>query len=155
MEPGTVLKIHSDDHWQEVFENCVQEQKILVTDFGATWCGPCRRIYPHYAKLCELSATDEETRSLFVFTKVDIDECNKTAALNGVQAVPTFTVHYRGQLMRSTRGASEEGLRAMIEECHLDWRNIQDTEVTPADAAYEASNLVAVDAHAPVHVQSD
>ena len=47
--------------------------KLVVVDFHATWCGPCKMIAPHME---EMSKTMEEV----VFLKVDVDDCEDIAA---------------------------------------------------------------------------
>lgn len=126
--PGKVLSITSDEHYEEVAEHCAQTEKILVTDYSGSFCPPCKRIFPTFQKLCELSSKDDETRDLFVFAKVDISECQGTAAKKRVSAVPTFHVEFRGNQIHGLQGANEEQLRAMIEQSHLFWRDIQQQE---------------------------
>jgi len=126
--PGAVLRIANDAHWSAVREQCRLEGKILVADFGATWCGPCKRIYPKYEELCQVAASDDETRELFVFVKVDIDQCRRVAAEEGATSVPLFKTYYNDSVIHSARGSNPEQLRAMLEAAHEHWRDLQDSQ---------------------------
>lgn len=126
--PGTVLKIVDDKHWKEVREQCREQGKILVADFGASWCGPCKRIYPQYEALCQVSAADSETNGLFVFVKIDIDRCSGAASQEGASSVPLFKTYYADKTIHAARGANPEQLRALLEHSHNYWRDIQDNQ---------------------------
>merc|ERR1711869_46266 len=67
------------------FDKCLTDagDKLVVVDFTATWCGPCQRIAPVFAKLAEEMPD-------IVFVKVDVDENEETAGACGIQAMPTF-----------------------------------------------------------------
>ena len=56
---------------------------LVVIDFHATWCGPCKRMAPH---LKEMTKTKENV----VFLKVDVDDCEDTAAQYKITTMPTF-----------------------------------------------------------------
>ena len=57
--------------------------KLVVIDFFATWCGPCKMIAP---KIVEM---DAEMNNV-VFLKVDVDEAEDAAQEYNIQAMPTF-----------------------------------------------------------------
>merc|ERR1712230_83825 len=67
------------------FDQCLADagDKLVVVDFTATWCGPCQRIAPVFAKLAEEMPD-------VVFVKVDVDENDETASACGIQSMPTF-----------------------------------------------------------------
>ncbi|KAJ1462096.1 thioredoxin-like protein, partial [Pelagophyceae sp. CCMP2097] len=81
--------------------------KLVIVDFGATWCGPCQRIAPLYASLAaEMPGV--------VFVKVDVDEIEDAAAAFDVQALPTFVLFRDGEEVARFSGASEETLRQTL-----------------------------------------
>jgi len=81
--------------------------KLVVVDFTATWCGPCQKIAPVFAKLAE-EMTD------VVFVKVDVDENEDTASACGIQAMPTFQFYKGEAKVHEFSGASEEKIREAI-----------------------------------------
>lgn len=90
----------------------VRSSAILVTDFYAPWCGPCRQIHPQVEKL-------EQEFPQVVFCRVNVDDENleDLALAEGVTAMPTFTFHASGQRLDNStvRAANVEALRNVVE----------------------------------------
>jgi len=64
---------------------------LVVIDFHAVWCGPCKFIAPQFAALAErLSASA-------AFCKVDVDEAQELAQFARIRAMPTFQVYKAGR----------------------------------------------------------
>uniref|UniRef100_A0A0P4VVN3 Thioredoxin n=1 Tax=Scylla olivacea TaxID=85551 RepID=A0A0P4VVN3_SCYOL len=82
-------------------------QKLVVVDFYATWCGPCKMIAP---KIQEMS----EDMSDVVFLKVDVDESEEVAMAYQVSCMPTFVFIKEEKKVDSFSGASEDKLREFI-----------------------------------------
>jgi len=83
--------------------------KLVVVDFTASWCGPCKRIAPFYD---ELSAKYPNA----VFLKVDVDQCQETAAGQGVTAMPTFMFFRNKTKLDKIQGADNKALEDMIKK---------------------------------------
>lgn len=81
------------------------EKKLIVVDFFATWCGPCRLIGP---KLEEMSKKYADV----VFAKIDVDDNPEAAEACEISAMPTFHFYKEGKKVAEVVGASE----AKIEE---------------------------------------
>ncbi|GCA64202.1 thioredoxin, partial [Kipferlia bialata] len=60
------------------------QDKLLVIDFFATWCPPCKAIAPIYAQLAQTHGEKVN------FIKVDVDRHGQLAQAFGVRAMPTF-----------------------------------------------------------------
>ncbi|CAF1617515.1 unnamed protein product, partial [Didymodactylos carnosus] len=58
-------------------------EKLVLVDFFATWCGPCKMIAPAIDNL-----STQHPHS--VFLKVDVDKCQTEAQENNITAMPTF-----------------------------------------------------------------
>lgn len=76
------------------FINEVENKKgIVVVDFFATWCGPCKMLSPVYNSLAE------EMKEKADFLKVDIDESIELAQKFSVTTVPTVIIFKDGKEM--------------------------------------------------------
>ncbi|MFW5746966.1 MAG: thioredoxin [Nanoarchaeota archaeon] len=74
-----MLKLNDESFKLNVEEN----QGIVVVDFAAEWCGPCKMFAPVFEEVSE-GFKD------VLFAKVDVDDAPKTAEKFGVQSVPTI-----------------------------------------------------------------
>eukprot|EP00465_Bigelowiella_longifila_P004649 CAMPEP_0185258104 /NCGR_PEP_ID=MMETSP1359-20130426/7085_1 /TAXON_ID=552665 /ORGANISM="Bigelowiella longifila, Strain CCMP242" /LENGTH=126 /DNA_ID=CAMNT_0027843467 /DNA_START=288 /DNA_END=668 /DNA_ORIENTATION=+ len=84
--------------------------KIVVVDFTATWCGPCKRIAPVFEQLAE------KNKAGCVFYKVDVDENDEVAQEQGVSSMPTFFFFKQGKKIGQSVGALEETLVKALED---------------------------------------
>lgn len=83
--------------------------KLVVIDFHAKWCGPCKQIAPVYEQLSN-KYTD------IVFLKVDVDVCKETSERFNIEAMPTFFFVRNQQPLGQVRGADPQKLIAKIQE---------------------------------------
>uniref|UniRef100_A0A1B6MHR9 Thioredoxin domain-containing protein n=1 Tax=Graphocephala atropunctata TaxID=36148 RepID=A0A1B6MHR9_9HEMI len=81
--------------------------KLVVVDFFATWCGPCRMIAPDVEQMAAQMAN-------VVFLKVDVDQCGEVAAQYSVRAMPTFVFIKNGRKVDSFSGADLGKLRDFV-----------------------------------------
>ncbi|KAJ5279326.1 thioredoxin [Penicillium angulare] len=111
MGGGNVIEITSAAEWQEKIEN---SKDLILVDFFADWCGPCKAIAPVIEKL---SLQHENIK----FYQVDVDKLNDVAADNGISAMPTFLFFKDGKKLedKSVRGANGAaimtGVQALLE----------------------------------------
>ena len=84
--------------------------KLVVVDFYADWCGPCKMIAP---KVVEMAKQLGDT---IVFLKVDVDSNDETAEKYSISAMPTFLFIKNKEKLESFAGANEAKLREMIEK---------------------------------------
>ncbi|MGL5899174.1 MAG: thioredoxin [Lactobacillaceae bacterium] len=80
-------------------QNFDEETKdgVVLTDFWATWCGPCRMQAPI---LDELSSERDDVK----FTKMDVDQNPKTPQSFGIQAIPTLLIKKDGEIKERVVG---------------------------------------------------
>ena len=81
------------------FSGLLQEDKLLVVDFYATWCGPCKKLSP------TLDEVSEELGEQVNSVKVDVDESEDLAMDYGIRSVPTVLFFKNGQQVDKFVGA--------------------------------------------------
>lgn len=84
-------------------------EKLVVVDFFAAWCGPCKFISP---KVEELAGQESDV----VFLKVDVDECEDIAGENNISSMPTFVFFKNSAPLESFSGANVDKLIDMIKK---------------------------------------
>ncbi|XP_008281601.1 thioredoxin b [Stegastes partitus] len=94
------------------FNKCLQEagDKLVVVDFTATWCGPCKQIGPEFVKLAGLPENAN-----VVFLKVDVDEAEDVSAQCGIKCMPTFYFYKNGKKVDEFSGANPQTLKEKVE----------------------------------------
>ena len=96
----------------EMFDRLVSESegKLIVVDFSASWCMPCKLIAPVFE---EMSSADGEFAGV-IFMKIDVDEVPELAERFQVQAMPTFLFIKANEEVDRFSGASVEKLKQTI-----------------------------------------
>ncbi|MGR3276751.1 thioredoxin [Acaryochloris sp. 'Moss Beach'] len=82
------------------FEQLLKDESIIVVDFTATWCGPCKQVSPMMDQL----ATDYDGRAKV--TKVDVDKNKGIAKQYGIRSIPAVLVFKSGELVETLVGMS-------------------------------------------------
>lgn len=80
------------------FDNLVTGNDIVLVDFWASWCGPCRAFAPTFAK-----ASEEHPD--VVFAKVDTEAQQELAAAAQIRSIPTLMAFKQGKLVFNQAGA--------------------------------------------------
>jgi len=83
---------------QATFEQTVTDNDVVLVDFWAAWCGPCRMFAPVYEKAAEQHPD-------IVFGKVDTEAEQGLAAAAGISSIPTLMAFRDGILVFSQPGA--------------------------------------------------
>ncbi len=84
--------------------------RLVVVDVGASWCGPCRMIAPHFEALAA------EFGASAVFCKVDGDQARDVCSHLGVEGFPTFVFLRQGVEVDRLVGADAEGLTRRVRQ---------------------------------------
>ena len=82
----------------ETFEKTLSESNILLVDWWAEWCGPCKMFGPTYEKASEQHPD-------IVFGKVDTEANQQLAGSAGIQSIPTLMAFKENILIFSQAGA--------------------------------------------------
>jgi thioredoxin 1 len=95
------------------FRGTVEESNnVVVVDFFATWCGPCKMLAPVFDSLSE-ELTDVD------FVKVDIDQSLELAQKFGITTVPTMMIFKDGKVVDTLVGfMPKDNLKAKV-QAHL------------------------------------
>lgn len=94
------------------FSNLLGTSNIVIADFYADWCGPCKQIAPVYEQLsAQLSRPNKIT-----FSKINTDRQQELAQAYGVTAMPTFMIFKNGRRTDSIQGANMQALSSAIKK---------------------------------------
>ena len=91
-----------------------QETKngLVLVDFWATWCGPCRMQGPVLDRLSEEFSEDK-----LKIVKIDVDENPLTARSFGIMSIPTLLFKKAGQVVKQVAGVhTAEQIKAIVAE---------------------------------------
>jgi thioredoxin 1 len=83
----------------ENFEEVISKYDVVVVDFYADWCGPCRMLTPVIEELAK------EMKGKVVFAKLNTDENPKTAMKYRVMSIPTLIIFKNGKMVDRNVGA--------------------------------------------------
>jgi thioredoxin 1 len=81
------------------FDELLQDGKLVIVDFWATWCGPCRMLSPL------LDEVEEEMADKISVVKVNVDDADEIAMKFRIMNIPTLLFFKGGQLVDKTVGA--------------------------------------------------
>ena len=89
------MKVATNTNFQEL----LQDAKLVIVDFWATWCGPCRMISPILDEL------EEEMKDQITVVKVNVDDADEIAAQYRIMSIPTLLFVKNGEIVDKTVGA--------------------------------------------------
>ncbi|HAQ40041.1 MAG TPA: thioredoxin [Clostridiales bacterium] len=74
------------------FDNLLAKEKLVLVDFWATWCTPCRMIAPVIEKLAK------QYEGKIKVAKVDVDQQQELSIRYGIQSIPTVILFKEGKI---------------------------------------------------------
>ena len=104
------------DITEATFNDTVSGNEIVLIDFWAAWCGPCRQFAPTYEKVSEANPD-------IVFAKVDTEAEQQLAGAFNITSLPTLMAIREGVVLYANPGALPEaqlaGLVAKVREVDM------------------------------------
>ncbi|KAM9916462.1 hypothetical protein OXX59_009953 [Metschnikowia pulcherrima] len=89
------------------FQEALKHNGLVVVDFFATWCGPCKMIAPMVDKFAT-----QYTGAKFI--KVDVDELQEVAQEYEISSMPTFLLFKEGKVIQKVIGANPAALKQAL-----------------------------------------
>ena len=83
----------------ETFNKILNDDKPVMVDFFAEWCGPCKQMAPELKKFAEMHKADVRV------LKVDIDKNRVVSQQLNIQSVPTLILFKKGKVLWRQSGA--------------------------------------------------
>jgi thioredoxin 1 len=81
------------------FDALLESDKLVIVDFWAVWCGPCRMLSPL------LDEVEEEMADKITVVKVNVDDADEIAMRYRIMSIPTLLFFKNGQIVDKTVGA--------------------------------------------------
>ena len=85
----------------ENFNQEIRNNDLLLVDFWAEWCGPCKSMHPIFTRMAK-------KYKRIRFARVNVDNAHDIAMKYGVQSIPTFIMFKNGEIANTMVGAVGE-----------------------------------------------
>ncbi|MGA1975329.1 MAG: thioredoxin [Conexivisphaerales archaeon] len=82
------------------FDKTLSSQKLMLVDFWAPWCGPCRWVSPILEEIAK------ENAGKLVLGKMNVDENPRTSYRFGIEGIPTILISQSGNVVDRIVGAA-------------------------------------------------
>ena len=96
LDKTPVMELTSENFNQEMTNN-----DLLLVDFWAEWCGPCKSMHPIFTRMAKKY---KHVR----FARINVDNSQDIAMKYGVQSIPTFIMFKNGEIANTMVGAVGE-----------------------------------------------
>ena len=95
-------------------EKAIQSDKVVMVDFWAEWCGPCRMVSPIVEELANEYGADQA-----VIGKVNVDENPEISMRFGIRNIPTILFFKNGEMVDKQVGAVPKSMLVQKLEAQL------------------------------------
>lgn len=95
------------------FDEILSKEKLVLVDFWATWCSPCRMLAPVIEKIAE------QYEGKIVVLKVDVDEQQELSIRYGIQSIPTVILFKDGSVAAKEIGVKPLKSFTSMVDSHL------------------------------------
>jgi thioredoxin 1 len=96
LDKTPVIELTSENFNQEM-----QNNDLVLVDFWAEWCGPCKSMHPIFTRMAKKYKSVR-------FARVNVDNAQDIAMKYGVQSIPTFIMFKNGEIANTMVGAVGE-----------------------------------------------
>ena len=103
----------------ETFNNVINSGQLVLVDFFATWCQPCKAMHPILEQV--KSVLGDRIRII----KVDVDKYGVTASQYRIQSVPTLMLFQNGEVLWRTSGAVSYTHLLIVQQVHRVFVEVQ------------------------------
>ena len=93
------------------FKTCMDSDKYILLFFTASWCGPCKKIYP---QLEELSSKLNKDLIQVYKVQIDNDDNEEICQIFKVESVPSFYLMKNKECINQMKGADINGIKSML-----------------------------------------
>jgi len=76
----------------------LESDKIVLVDFWAEWCGPCKSLTPIIDEIAN------EFKDKAVVGKINVDDCNEIAREYGIRSIPSLLFFHKGEVKKQVTG---------------------------------------------------
>ena len=109
-QKNLIYDVNASDFIANIIEK--SSEKLIIADFWAPWCGPCKQLTPVLEKIVNSS------KGKFLLAKINIDENQEIAAQLRIQSIPTVMAFKNKKIVNAFQGAlPEKQIIEFIEKC--------------------------------------
>lgn len=109
LEPSTIHSVHTMQDFARLTTFASSNNKLVILDASASWCGPCKAIKPYFEQL------SKEYQEHYIFAHFDLDESPDISDVFQIHSMPTFIILKDSQVLDKVSGAKKDALKNILE----------------------------------------
>ena len=91
------------------FDKILEQNKYIIIDFSAEWCGPCKKFFPIFQQL-------DKQYSNIQFVKIDVDKCSDISDTYNISVLPTFLFIIDKKVVNTLQGVDTDTFEKYLKE---------------------------------------